>query len=133
MSAMLSSRKFEKYFESHWTLSILCDFEEDLELKEPCMILLDSLQVAEQNYEFLIRHFVRDLLIIEGRSKQAERVHEYPLLIPMVPQQPSGEDCGYYVLFYAMKFIQEAPHKFSFSTGYAYFMTKTWFVLHDID
>ncbi|MQM07664.1 hypothetical protein Taro_040504 [Colocasia esculenta] len=55
-----------------------------------------------------------------------------PLLLPKVPQQRDGEECGVFALYYIYLFLMSAPATFSF-TEYPYFMTTTWFSYLEID
>lgn len=45
---------------SHWTLLILCHFSEESKSASPCMVLLDSLQSANQSLESEIRKYVSE-------------------------------------------------------------------------
>ncbi|XP_020247035.1 probable ubiquitin-like-specific protease 2A isoform X2 [Asparagus officinalis] len=107
----------------HWNLLILCHFGEKRKskIKQPCMLLLDSLQnLNPKRLEPHIRRFVLDIYRSEGRKEPDEFISKIPLLIPKVPQQRSGEECGIFVLYFLYLFLQSAPDIFS-TEGYPYF------------
>ncbi|KAL3506729.1 hypothetical protein ACH5RR_032111 [Cinchona calisaya] len=121
---------------SHWNLLILCNFGEcpQSESRAPCMLLLDSLQMMNPTLlEPGIRKFVLDIHKVEQRSGNKQSIRKIPLLIPKVPQQRNGEECGYYVLYYISLFLENAPKNFSISKGYPYFMKEDWFTLERLD
>ncbi|KAJ6760856.1 UBIQUITIN-LIKE PROTEASE 4-RELATED [Salix purpurea] len=114
---------------SHWSLLILCHLGESLQskLRTPCMLLLDSLEKAGPScLEPDIRKFVLDIYKSEGRAENTELISKIPLLVPKVPQQRGGEECGNYVLYYINLFVQGAPENFSMD-DYPYFMKQNWF------
>ncbi|XP_073156904.1 probable ubiquitin-like-specific protease 2B isoform X2 [Henckelia pumila] len=115
---------------SHWSLLIFCNLGEglDSEYGTPCLLLLDSLHaIGPKRLEPLIRRLLSDIYKIEGRTETREQLKKLPLLIPKVPQQKNGEECGYIVLYYISLFVESAPENFSASHGYPYFMNKDWF------
>jgi len=120
----------------HWNLLILCHFGEDLssESRTPCMLLLDSLKETEPNrLEPLIRKFLIDVHNEDGRQDGDKIIAKIPLLVPEVPQQTNGNDCGVFLLHFVDKFLKRAPKNFSISEGcYPYFLTKNWFKSHEI-
>lgn len=120
----------------HWNLLILCHFGEDLssEARTPCMLLLDSLKETEPNrLEPLIRKFLIELHKEDGREDVDKIIAEIPLLVPEVPQQTNGNDCGVFLLHFVDKFLKQAPKNFSICEGcYPYFFTKNWFKSHEI-
>lgn len=120
----------------HWNLLILCHFGEDLssEARTPCMLLLDSLKEADPNrLEPLIRKFLIDLHKEDGREDGDKIIAEIPLLVPEVPQQTNGNDCGVFLLHFVDKFLKQAPKNFSICEGcYPYFFTKNWFKSREI-
>ncbi|XVF54634.1 hypothetical protein PTKIN_Ptkin05aG0197000 [Pterospermum kingtungense] len=101
---------------SHWSLVIFCHFGESLQskTKTPCILLLDSLQMAnpmrlepdirkyvahlqklalllEENskfpyvqYVFLAARFVFDIYKAEGRPEEKQMIYRIPLLVPKV-------------------------------------------------
>ncbi|GLU12848.1 hypothetical protein SLE2022_295060 [Rubroshorea leprosula] len=114
---------------SHWSLLIFCHFGESMQSKTrtPCMLLLDSLEMADpRRLEPDIRKFVLDVYRAEGRPENKEMIRRIPLLVPKVPQQRDGEECGNFVLYYMNLFVEGAPENFSIE-GYPYFMKKDWF------
>ncbi|XP_011024082.1 PREDICTED: probable ubiquitin-like-specific protease 2A [Populus euphratica] len=114
---------------SHWSLLIFCHLGESLQskLRTPCMLLLDSLEKAGPRcLEPDIRKFVLDIYKSEGRAENKELISKIPLLVPKVPQQRGGEECGNYVLYYINLFVQGAPENFCMD-GYPYFMKQNWF------
>ncbi|KAH6789482.1 hypothetical protein C2S51_004488 [Perilla frutescens var. frutescens] len=120
----------------HWFLLIFCHFGEDSEAKSKrrCMLLLDSLQ--EANSKQLapgIRRFVFDIFKTEERPESKQLIRKIPLLIPKVPQQKNGEECGFFVLYYINQFLDSAPDNFSFSTGCPHFMKEDWFTPADVE
>ncbi|KAJ9678484.1 hypothetical protein PVL29_020621 [Vitis rotundifolia] len=115
---------------NHWSLLILCHFGESLEskIRAPCMLLLDSLQMANpKRLEPNIRKFVFDIYKEEGRPESKQLITKIPMLVPKVPQQRNGEECGNFVLYFINLFMDGAPENFSVSEGYPYFMKKNWF------
>ncbi|XP_065875961.1 probable ubiquitin-like-specific protease 2A [Euphorbia lathyris] len=115
---------------SHWNLLIFCNFGESSQLDNvPCMLLLDSLQMAgPKRFEPDIRKFVSDIFKFEGRPKSKKSISEIPLLVPKVPQQTNDEDCGNFVLYFIDLFVRNAPAEFMMNE-YPYFMTEQWFEL----
>jgi len=116
---------------SHWNLLILCHFGEDFgtQARTPCMLLLDSLKETNPNQlEPLIRKFLIEIHKAEGRQDGDKIIAKIPLLVPEVPQQTNGNDCGVFLLHFIDLFSQSAPENFSISNGcYPYFLTKDWF------
>ncbi|KAM7277301.1 hypothetical protein ACFE04_019167 [Oxalis oulophora] len=120
---------------SHWCLLIFCNFGESLQSKSkvPCMLLLDSLELAEpRRYEPNIRKFVLDIYREEGRPETKREIYNIPLLVPQVPQQRDGEECGKYVLYYINRFAEAAPENFTIDS-YPYFMKRDWFTVEDVE
>ncbi|XP_047306949.1 ubiquitin-like-specific protease 1D [Impatiens glandulifera] len=114
----------------HWNLLILChlDVRITCKIRTPCMLLLDSLQTNNpRRLEPGIRKFVLDLYNMEKRSRTKKQISQIPLLVPKVPQQKNGKDCGKYVLYYINLFLENAPENFSVSKGYPYFLKEDWF------
>ncbi|XP_073313602.1 probable ubiquitin-like-specific protease 2A isoform X5 [Primulina huaijiensis] len=121
---------------SHWSLLIFCNLGEclDSENGTPCLLLLDSLHaIGPKRLEPLIRRLLSDIYKIEGRTETREQLKKMPLLIPKVPQQKKGDECGYVVLCYVSLFVECAPEKFSTSNGYPYFMNKDWFTVEGLE
>uniref|UniRef100_A0A0D6R0J6 Ubiquitin-like protease family profile domain-containing protein n=1 Tax=Araucaria cunninghamii TaxID=56994 RepID=A0A0D6R0J6_ARACU len=120
----------------HWNLLILCHFGEDFssKVRTRCMLLLDSLQEADPTrLEPLIRRFLVDVHKGEGREDSDKIIGRIPLLVPEVPQQTNGNDCGVFLLHFIDLFLKRAPDNFSTSEGsYPYFLTKDWFKPRDI-
>ncbi|KAH8496792.1 hypothetical protein Peur_054618 [Populus x canadensis] len=113
----------------HWSLLIFCHFGESLlsENITPCMLLLDSLEMASpKRLEPDIRKFVWDIYESEGRPENKHMISQIPLLVPKVPQQRNGVECGNYVLYFINLFVQDAPENFHME-GYPYFMKDNWF------
>ncbi|XP_027119597.1 probable ubiquitin-like-specific protease 2A isoform X2 [Coffea arabica] len=113
---------------SHWSLLILCNFgqSEQSQTITPCMLLLDSLQTTDpRRLEPGIRKFVLDIHNVEERPRNKLLLNKIPFLIPQVPQQRNGEECGCYVLQYISLFIENAPENFSISDGYPYFCSMS--------
>ncbi|KAJ0976950.1 hypothetical protein J5N97_012424 [Dioscorea zingiberensis] len=120
---------------SHWSLLIFCNFGEKRQsnTKKPCMLLLDSLQQADpKKLEPDIRRFVLDIYGAEGRQEKEGVISKIPLLIPKVPQQKNGEECGIFVLFFIYLFVQNAPATFTLE-GYPYFLKEDWFNLDELE
>ncbi|KAF5730925.1 Cysteine proteinases superfamily protein putative isoform 1 [Tripterygium wilfordii] len=114
---------------SHWNLLIFCNFDESMQSKTrtPCMLLLDSLENANpRRLEPDIRKFVWDIYKTEGRTEDRKSIYRIPLLVPKVPQQRDGEECGGFVLYYINQFVQGAPENFSIK-DFPYFMDRNWF------
>ncbi|EEF51853.1 probable ubiquitin-like-specific protease 2A [Ricinus communis] len=113
----------------HWSLLIFCHLGEVSESNDrtPCMLLLDSLEMANpRRLEPDIRKFVLDIYTSEGRPEDKKLISQIPLLVPKVPQQRNGEECGNYVLYFINLFMLGAPDDFSIK-DYPYFMNKNWF------
>ncbi|KAL0428890.1 UNVERIFIED_CONTAM: hypothetical protein Sradi_0515000 [Sesamum radiatum] len=120
----------------HWFLLIFCHFGESPQstTKKRCMLLLDSLQKANsKQLEPGIRRFVFDIFKIEERPEKKDLISKIPLLIPKVPQQRHGEECGLFVLYYINLFLEMAPDNFSFSMGYPDFMKEDWFTYEEVE
>ncbi|XP_057970425.1 probable ubiquitin-like-specific protease 2A [Malania oleifera] len=121
---------------SHWSLLILCHFGESMlsKTKTPCMLLLDSLEMANpRRLEPIIRKFVLDVYKAEGRPENKGQISQIPFLVPQVPQQRDNKECGSFVLYYIYLFVEGAPEKFSISNGYPYFMKQNWFSLEGLE
>lgn len=122
---------------SHWSLLILCHFgETKSKARTPCMILLDSLHMANpKRLEPAIRKFVVDIYQAEAKERPEKKwaISQIPLLVPKVPQQRNGEDCGRFVLYFTSLFVENAPTNFSTDDGYPYFMKEDWFRPQDLD
>ncbi|XP_055835013.1 uncharacterized protein LOC129903474 [Solanum dulcamara] len=114
----------------HWCLLIFCHLGESLESESttPCMLLLDSLQMADP-FRFApeIRKFVSSIFINEERPESEQLIKKIRLLVPQVPQQRNATDCGKFVLYYISLFLENAPETFSITEGYPYFMKEDWF------
>ncbi|MQM15519.1 hypothetical protein Taro_048465, partial [Colocasia esculenta] len=107
----------------HWSILILCHLGESEEnsINPPAMVLLDSLlSINPTKLPIKIRKFVVDIYVAEGRGENEEGISSIPLLIPQVPQQVNGSECGFFVLYYIYLFMQTAPHSF-YLDGYPYF------------
>ncbi|KAJ4974243.1 hypothetical protein NE237_007417 [Protea cynaroides] len=114
----------------HWSLLILCHLGENMESKKrtPCMLLLDSLEMTNpKRLEPDIRKFLLDIYRAEERPEREDLILKIPLLVPKVPQQRNGEDCGIFVLYFINLFVEDAPDNFSICEGYPYFMKDNWF------
>lgn len=119
----------------HWNLLILCNFGGSFESKTrtPCMLLLDSLEMSNPwRFEPDIRKFVMDIYKAEDRPETKELISRIPLLVPKVPQQRNGEECGNFVLYFINLFVEGAPENFNLE-DYPYFMEKNWFTAEDLD
>ncbi|KAL0459089.1 UNVERIFIED_CONTAM: putative ubiquitin-like-specific protease 2B [Sesamum latifolium] len=102
--------------------------------RTPCMLLLDSLHtLGPLRLEPLIRRFVLDIFETEDRRECKDMVQNIPLLVPQVPQQRNGEECGIFVLYYINLFLENAPENFSVSEGYPYFMKEDWFTEEELE
>ncbi|XP_022898941.1 sentrin-specific protease 1-like isoform X2 [Olea europaea var. sylvestris] len=120
---------------SHWYLVIFCHLGETLASKTrtPCILLLNSLRELDNGLEPLIRRLVLDIYETEERPVDKKLMKKIPLLVPKVPQQTNGEECGIFVLQYANLFLKNAPENFSASAGYPYFMKEDWFGKEEIE
>ncbi|KAL2347003.1 hypothetical protein Fmac_001003 [Flemingia macrophylla] len=119
----------------HWSLLILCHFGESSQstTRSRCMLLLDSLEMANpRRLEPEIRRFVLDIYKTEGRPETKHLVSQIPFLVPKVPQQRDGNECGFFVLYFIDLFLKLAPDNFSME-GYPYFMKKDWFSSNCLD
>uniref|UniRef100_A0A1D1XNJ9 Putative ubiquitin-like-specific protease 2A n=1 Tax=Anthurium amnicola TaxID=1678845 RepID=A0A1D1XNJ9_9ARAE len=119
----------------HWSLLILCHFGESFQskTKRPCMLLLDSLgKIDPMRLEPDIRRFVLDIYKSEGFEGKEDYISEIPLLVPKVPQQRNGEECGIFVLYFIYLFLQRAPEAFS-QEDYPSFLTESWFSWEDME
>ncbi|KAB1996524.1 hypothetical protein ES319_D13G237700v1 [Gossypium barbadense] len=113
----------------HWSLLIFCHFGESLQSKTrtPCMLLLDSLQMSDAlRLEADIRRFMFDIYKAEGRPENKQMIYQVPLLVPKVPQQRNGKECGNFVLYFINLFVKSAPENFNID-NYPYFMKNDWF------
>ncbi|CAA0805921.1 Cysteine proteinases superfamily protein [Striga hermonthica] len=122
---------------SHWSLLIFCNLGETLvrsKVNAPCMLLLDSLHaIGPTRLEPLIRRLLFDMYTSEKRLETEKQLKKMPLLIPKVPQQKKGDECGFYVLYFIKLFLERSPENFGTSEGYPYFMKKDWFNVEDIE
>lgn len=119
---------------SHWSLLIFCHFDESLESKtrKPCMLLLDSLQEANpRRFEPEIRKFVLDIFKEDGKCKNLNVICKIPLMVPKVPQQKNGDECGKFVLYFIHLFMEAAPANFRIK-DYPYFMKENWFTAEGV-
>ncbi|KAA3486042.1 putative ubiquitin-like-specific protease 2A isoform X2 [Gossypium australe] len=113
----------------HWSLLIFCHFGESLQSKTrtPCMLLLDSLQMSDPlRLEADVRRFMFDIYKAEGRPENKQMIYQVPLLVPKVPQQRNGKECGNFVLYFINLFVKNAPENFNID-DYPYFMKNDWF------
>ncbi|KAH9776652.1 ULP PROTEASE domain-containing protein [Citrus sinensis] len=76
--------------------------------------------------------FVMDIYKAEDRPETKELISRIPLLVPKVPQQRNGEECGNFVLYFINLFVEGAPENFNLE-DYPYFMEKNWFTAEDLD
>ncbi|MQL82816.1 hypothetical protein Taro_015299 [Colocasia esculenta] len=115
-------------------LLILCNFGKPLHKDcGPCMILLDSLHMTDPlSKEPNIRRFVRELYKASGRMETGRAINSIHLLLPKVPQQNGGEECGVFMSYYMFLFAMNAPKSFS-RTSYPYFLSEHWFSYDDVD
>lgn len=122
---------------NHWSLLIFCHLGEDLQsiTATPCMLLLDSLHIAnaKENLDKDIRKFLSGIYEDEGILESTKQIDKITLLVPKVPQQTGDKECGYYVLYYITQFLRGAPETFSISDDYPYFMVEDWFTAEDVD
>ncbi|XP_057437747.1 probable ubiquitin-like-specific protease 2A [Lotus japonicus] len=119
----------------HWSLLIFCHFGESLQstTRSRCMLLLDSLEMVNpRRLEPDIRRFVVDIYKAWDRPETKNLIYQIPLLVPKVPQQRDGNECGNFVLYFINLFLRCAPENFSMG-GYPYFMKKDWFTFEDFD
>ncbi|KAJ1396246.1 Ulp1 protease family, C-terminal catalytic domain [Sesbania bispinosa] len=119
----------------HWSLLIFCHFGENLQsvTRSRCMLLLDSLEMANpRRLEPDIRRFVLDIYKVGDRPETKAILSRIPLMVPKVPQQRDGSECGNFVLYFIDSFLKLAPENFSLE-GYPYFMKKDWFTSEDLD
>ncbi|KAL3653289.1 hypothetical protein CASFOL_002970 [Castilleja foliolosa] len=122
---------------SHWSLLIFCHFDEThlhSKTNGPCMLLLDSLHaIGPKRLEPLIRRLLFDIYKSEERLESKEQLKKMPLLIPKVPQQKKGEECGFYILYFTKLFLESAPENINVSEGYPQFMKKDWFTVEEVE
>ncbi|MQM00590.1 hypothetical protein Taro_033329 [Colocasia esculenta] len=85
----------------HWNLLILCNLG--------------------KSFNNNCSPFVKDLYHTQGKMASSRRIGSIPLLLPKVPQQRDGEECGVFILYYIYLFLKSAPATFSF-TSYSYFI-----------
>nr|XP_043616358.1 uncharacterized protein LOC122588309 [Erigeron canadensis] len=121
----------------HWSVLIFCHFGESIgsRFNTPCIVFLDSLEKAghSQQLEPIIRKFVLDIYKNAQRTEDIRLLRKMPFLVPKVPQQRDGVECGFFVLYYIKLFVENAPESFSISDGYPYFMSKDWFSCEGLD
>ncbi|KAM3691605.1 hypothetical protein ACB098_08G026900 [Castanea mollissima] len=119
----------ELFRRRHWSLLIFCHFGESTksETRTSCMLLLDSLEKANPRQLVPdIRKFVLDIYNAEGRLESKDFIYQIPLLVPKVPQQRNGEECGSFVLYFINLFMESAPEDFSIQ-HFPCFMKDNWF------
>ncbi|CAL9048218.1 unnamed protein product [Musa banksii] len=120
---------------SHWSLLILCHFGEKRQsrARKPYMLLLDSLHKTDpRRLEPDIRRFVLDIYRSEEREETEDFLSEIPLLIPKVPQQKKGEECGIFVLYFLHLFMQNVPRSYT-EEGCPCFVNEDWFKLEELE
>ncbi|THU58811.1 hypothetical protein C4D60_Mb03t18390 [Musa balbisiana] len=120
---------------SHWSLLILCHFGEKRQsrARKPYMLLLDSLHKTDpRRLEPDIRRFVLDIYRSEEREENEDFLSEIPLLIPKVPQQKKGEECGIFVLYFLHLFMQNVPRSYT-QEGCPCFVNEDWFKLEELE
>ncbi|PNT63921.1 hypothetical protein BRADI_4g22347v3 [Brachypodium distachyon] len=105
----LDTHIFELYMEGHWSLLVLCHFDNtdcsDTK-KGPRMLVLDSLNTAgPTRVQSSIRRFILDIYKTEEREESKDFIDRIRLEFPKVPQQ-NGEECGIYVLYFIYCFLQ---------------------------
>ncbi|MQL68440.1 hypothetical protein Taro_000729 [Colocasia esculenta] len=107
----------------HWNLLILCNLRKSFNNNYSlCMILLHSFIISEPlKAEPTIRKFVKDLYHTQGKLASSRTIASILLLLPKVPQQRNGEECGVFTLYYIYLFLKSAPATFSFAS-YPYFV-----------
>ncbi|KAL7113596.1 hypothetical protein ACP275_04G070600 [Erythranthe tilingii] len=121
---------------SHWSLLIFCHMCEspDSKTNTPCMLLLDSLHaIGPTRLESIARRLLFDMHVSEERLESKEQLKKMRFLIPNVPQQKNGDECGFYVLYYIKLFLESAPENFDISEGYPYFLKKEWFSEEEVE
>ncbi|KAH0777295.1 hypothetical protein KY290_008706 [Solanum tuberosum] len=77
----------------HWCLLIFCHLGESLESESttPCMLLLDSLQIADSSrFAPEIRKFVSSIFKNEERPESKQLIKKIPLLVPQNDLNVSG-------------------------------------------
>ncbi|CAL4988571.1 unnamed protein product [Urochloa decumbens] len=105
----LNTDIFELYMDGHWSLLVLCHFDEancsDIK-KGPRMIVLDSLNTTDPTrLQSAIRKFIVDIYKTEEREESKQFINKIRLEFPKVPQQ-NGDECGIYVLYFIQCFLQ---------------------------
>ncbi|XP_048329583.2 uncharacterized protein LOC107418168 isoform X2 [Ziziphus jujuba] len=131
-SKLLSWIKKKRIFSKKYVfVPIVCCLQS--ESRTTCMLLLDSLEGADpRRLEPDIRKFIFDIYKAEGRPESKDQIRKIPLLVPKVPQQRDGEECGSFVLYFISLFMEGAPEDFSMK-GYPYFMKQSWFTREGLE
>ncbi|KAH7659633.1 Ulp1 peptidase protein [Dioscorea alata] len=121
----------------NWSLLILYNFGENRKpnIKKPFMLLLDSLhQANSKRLNLDISRFILDICRTEAMDHLSDKaiISKIPLLVPNVPQQRNGVDCGIFVLYYLFLFVQNVATNFALD-GLPIFCKEDWFSQDDIE
>ncbi|KAE8674853.1 hypothetical protein F3Y22_tig00111708pilonHSYRG00062 [Hibiscus syriacus] len=60
-----------------------------------------------------VNRFVFNIYKVEGRPENKQTIYPIPLLVPKVPQQRNGKECGNFVLYFIKSFVESVPENFS--------------------
>ncbi|MQL79122.1 hypothetical protein Taro_011555 [Colocasia esculenta] len=95
----------------HWRLIILCHEEED---DLPFIMLLDFLHSTDPiKLVRPIQRFLKDIYTTKNKAVIVDAMSSVDILVPSVPQQSNHTECGFFVLSYIYRFIQNDPPPFS--------------------
>ncbi|KAB2020284.1 hypothetical protein ES319_D07G058500v1 [Gossypium barbadense] len=145
---MLNSKQFSDCFEKIWKIfpdnqrasftyldCLWFSWYMDELFKEKVLVWISRKHIFTEKYVFvpILHWFLLDVYEAEKRPVTKQAISKIPLLIPKVPQQRNGEDCGRFVLYFISLFMESAPKNFSTTGGYPYFMKEDWFAPQDFD
>lgn len=97
------------------------------------MLLLDSLhQTGPRRLERDIRRFILDVYRSQEKEENSDSIAKIPLLLPKVPQQTNGEECGIYVLYFIHLFMHSVPSSYT-QEGWPCFLNEDWFTVEELE
>ncbi|KAE8672615.1 Cysteine proteinases superfamily protein, putative isoform 2 [Hibiscus syriacus] len=93
--------------------------------RENVLSWIKKKQIFSKKYVLvpIVCWFVFNIYKAEGSPENKQTIYQITLLVPKVPQQRNGKECGNFVLYFIKSFVESGPKNFSIE-GYPYFMKK---------